>query len=446
MPDSLLDRVRKACELAVELGADQAEAYASDSVKTQVRAAKNSIESSTVVADRGLSVRAFCKGACGFAYSMDLSPQSVTQIAEKAVSLARVAEPDPDFASLPGPAESKPVKGVYDSKVPKLDPKTAVEWLLGAVESARAAEPGASVSGAATIAHGKSAICNSLGTEAEHRSTSLSCYADVILKDEGQVSSYVEFDMARRLSDFDPTPVGRIAAEIARSFMNKRKIETCECPVILGPRASHAFFDIMAHIADADSAQRRRSFLADKLGEQIASEIVTIEDDPTIAGGMGSGRHDGEGVPSGPLGVVEDGTLKTFLHNSYTANKAKAENNARASRLGYKSTVGISPTNANPKLGDWDSDELIRETKYGVYIPDGYLMPNPITGDVSATIDFGLLIEDGEISHPVKNSMLGGSFLELARNIDAISKDYRHEPGMIMPTLRISRAKIAGAK
>lgn len=446
MQDSLLDRVRKACALAVELGADQADAYASDSTRTQVRAAKNSIESSSVVADRGLSVRAYCAGACGFAYSMDVSDESVQEIARKAVSLARVAEPDPDFVSLPEPAEAKAVKGTYDPKVAELDPRTAVEWLLGAIETARAAEPEASVSGAASTAHGESAICSSLGIEAENRSTSLSCYADVILKSDTEVSSYAEFDVARRLSDFDPIPVGGVAAQTARAFLNKQKIETRECPVILGPRAAHAFFEIMAHSADADSAQRRRSFLAGRLGERIASELVTIEDDPTIAGGIGSGPHDGEGAPCRPLRVVEEGVLRTFLHNSYTANKAGIESNARASRMGYRSTVGISPTNANPLLGDWDSDELIAETKRGVYLPTGYLAPNPITGDVSATMDFGFLIEDGEISHPIKNSMLGGDFTEFARSIDAITKDCRREPGMIMPTLRISRAKIAGAK
>jgi PmbA protein len=446
MSDWLLEKVKRACDLAIDLGADQADAYASSSTRIQVRAAKNSIQSSTVVADRGLSVRAYVDGGCGFAYSMDVSDASAAKIAEDAVSLARVAEPDPDFVSLPEPAQAKAVRGLYDPRVAKLDPRTAVEWMLEAVEAGRAVEPDASMSGAAFIGTGESAISNSLGLEARERSTSLTLYAHAILRDGDEVSSYSEFDIARRLKDFDPIPVGGVAAETARRFMQKKGIETTECPVILGPRAAHSFFGTIAYCADADSAQRRRSFLADKLGERIASDIVTIEDDPTIPGGMGSGEHDGEGVPPEPVRVVEDGTLRTFLHNSYTANKAKTPNNARASRAGYKSTVGISPTNVNPLLGSWDSDELISETKRGVYLPDGYLAPNPITGDVSATIDYGFLIEDGEISHPIKNSMLGGDFLELAQGVDAITKDCRREPGMIMPTLRIRKAKIAGTK
>jgi PmbA protein len=444
--DNLLEQAKKVCELAVDLGADQADVYASSSTRTQVRAAKNSIESSTVVADQGLSVRAYVDGACGFAYSMDLSDESARDVAQKAVSLARVSEPDPDFVSLPEPSDCKPVKGLCDPKIADLDPKAAVEWLSGIIESARACEPGASVTGAASIAHGRSAISNSLGTQAERGATSLSCYGHVILKEGEEVSSYTEFDVARRLSDFDPIPVGGVAAETARRFLNKRPIETSECPVVLGPRASHAFFEILAHSADADSAQRRRSFLADMMGQGIASELVTIDDDPSIAGGIGSGDCDAEGAACHPVRIVEDGILKTFLHNSYTANRAKTASNARAARAGYKSTVGISPTNPNPRLGDWDSDELIRDTKRGIYMPDGYLAPNPITGDVSATVDYGFLIEDGEISHPIKNSMLGGSFLEFARRIDAISKDCRREPGMVMPTVRISSAKVAGAK
>jgi len=155
---------------------------------------------------------------------------------------------------------------------------------------------------------------------------------------------------------------------------------------------------------------------------------------------MASSPFDGEGFPHKPLVVVENGILKSYLHNSYTANKAKEPN------TGHSTRGGISPTNIRPKLGDKTSEQIINQTKEGLYINMGSISPNPVTGEISATVDFGFKIENGELAYPVKNTMIGVNMLELLKNIDAISSDYREEPGTIMPTVRAQNIKVAGGK
>jgi PmbA protein len=173
-------------------------------------------------------------------------------------------------------------------------------------------------------------------------------------------------------------------------------------------------------------------------GQRIASELLTISDEPLIPRGLGSGRCDGEGFPHKPITIVENGVLLTYLHNSYTANKAKEPN------TGHGTRGGISPTNVIPQLGRATAAEIIADTHQGIYLNSGGVSPNSVTGEISATVDFGFKIENGRLAYPVKSTLLGIHMLKLLQHIDAISSDYREEPGMIMPTIRAQGVQVAG--
>ena len=99
-----------------------------------------------------------------------------------------------------------------------------------------------------------------------------------------------------------------------------------------------------------------------------------------------------------------------------------------------------------PALGQKPAAEILREVQDGIYLESGEIRPDPASGDISASIDFGFLIKDGRIVHPVENTMLGGSIFDLLERLDAVSSDAREEPGILMPTLRIQDVQIAGAE
>ncbi|MEN6544725.1 MAG: metallopeptidase TldD-related protein, partial [Armatimonadia bacterium] len=136
--------------------------------------------------------------------------------------------------------------------------------------------------------------------------------------------------------------------------------------------------------------------------------------------------------------------LTTFLHNSYTANKAGVENNAHAMRGGYSGGVGIGVSNLQIERGQRTEKELIAEISDGLYISFASLSPDPASGEVSATVDFGFKIVNGELAYPVKTAMVGGHGLTMLSAIDAVSSDYREEPGTIVPSLRIRDMQISG--
>ena len=192
--------------------------------------------------------------------------------------------------------------------------------------------------------------------------------------------------------------------------------------------------------ANAESIQRKRSWAVGKRGERVASAVVSLRDEPLIPRGLGSAPFDGEGFPHRPLEVVREGVLLTYFHNSYTANKAHEPN------TGHASNGGIAPTNIIPALGKKTAAEIIKETDSGIYVNMGGVSPNYVNGEISSVVDFGFKIERGELAYPVQNTMIAMNILDLLKNVDAISSDYREEPGAIMPTVRVSAAQIVSAE
>ena len=438
--EDLLKIARMACDVATKQGAEFVDVVASNSRSISVELENGAIESTDVRRNFGFSIRTYVNGGMGAASASGyMDEKNVVESARKAADLAKIAQPDPDFVALPSPSTYQQAPGLYDDRIAKIDVDQIVEYAVMNIDSAKEVADDAIISGGAGSGFGESVLVNSLGVEVESVGTSISASIFVIIKRGDDVGSYFEFDEARNLDDFIPDGIGAKATEATLKFLGSRKTETCVLPVVLGPLASYSLFSALCSNANAEDIQRNRSYLVGMKGKQVASELVTIIDDGLYPRGISSARCDGEGFPRKPLVVVEKGVLKSYLHNSYTANKAEEEN------TGHSTRGGISPTNVRPSLGSMTADEIIKDTKEGIYISSGDLSPNPVTGDISATVDFGFKIENGKLAYPVQNTMIGANMLDLLKNIDAISSDYREEPGVIMPTVRAQSVKVASA-
>lgn len=429
-----------ACEAAISGGAEFADvgAWTMRNLAVDIRA--NAIESCDASRVGSISVRAIYRGGTGWSSTDKMDEESAVEAGKKAASLAKLAEPDPDFISLVAPAESYPeVPGLADPAIETMDIRSIIKYAIENIDSALAVSSEAIVEGGFSAHYDASALVNSLGVSLGKESSHIGGYTMVVIRRDDDVGSFYDFDSARVLEDFAPDGIGARAAQQALKFLGARKIETQRMPIILGPLAASSVFSSIVRNVDAENVQRGRSFMAGKVGEKIASEIITITDDPLIPRGLASRPWDGEGAPSKPLIVVEDGILKTYLYSSYTAGKAKVATTGHGTRSG-----NAVPSNIVPKLGNMTSEEIIRSTPRGLYINMGGISPDGTTGDVSSTVDFGFAIENGELAYPVASTMIGGNFLDMLKNVDAISSDYREEPGTIMPTVRIQDVLVAG--
>lgn len=442
---ALSDYVQAAVEAAMAAGADYADAYCSDTIESAVEVEKTSINYCATIRDQGLSVRAFSRGGAGLASVQQLDVAGARECARRAVEMAHATHPDPDFVALPEPTVAEDVPELFDDEMAGLSAAEFVRWCTQGIEEARSVADDVILQGGVGTTAGEAALASSTGISVTSRGTSMGISFMAIVIRDGDVGSYFEQDFARRMSDFEPLGVARTATVEALRQLGSRATGTARMPIVLGPLAAMALVGSVVGAMSADSVQHHRSYLAGLAGKPIASEHLTIREDPRIPAGMRSAPYDGEGVARSAMTLVDRGVLTDYLHNSYTANKAGVPNNAHASRGGYSGAVGIGPSNIQVQPGDRTEAELIAEIDEGLYVAYAGLSPNAVTGEVSTTVDFGFKIERGELTHPLSTTLVGSDAFELLRGIDAVSSDYREEPGMILPSLRIASVQVAGA-
>lgn len=439
----LMSLAEAAVEAAVRAGAEWADAACASLRDISVGVEKSSLRECETGRELGLGVRAFVRGGRGTATVLHPTAASAAEAGTQAAEMARATHGDPCFVSLPSPAPLTPVPDLFDPRVAGLSADQAVIWCRAALEEARALSEEAILSGGVNFSWGSSALASSTGIRVENATTSISCSFSATIRRGDEVGVYTEFDFARRLEDFQPEGVAETATRTALRFLGARPLPTGQMPVVLAPLAADGLLSGLVLAANAEAVQRGRSYLAGKLGERIASDLVTIVEDPTIPAGISSRAADGEGVPKVKRALVERGVLTTYLHNSYTANKAEVPDTGHATRRAFGAEVGIGPSNLLVRLGTRPAAELIGEITHGLYICDASLAPDSVTGDLSATVDFGFRIEKGELTSPVEATMIGGNVLDLTSRVDAISSDYRAEPGRQMPTVRLSRVQVS---
>jgi PmbA protein len=213
--------------------------------------------------------------------------------------------------------------------------------------------------------------------------------------------------------------------------------------VIFDPVTAPSLLGHIAACVNGYSVYRQTSFLAERRGDEIASELVTVLDDGRLPGGLGSKPFDGEGQPTRRNVVVERGCLATFLLDSYSARKLGSQSTGNAAR-GAGSLPTAAPTNLWLEPGDAELDEIIADTGRGLLVTELIGMGfNPVTGDYSRGAA-GLWIENGEIAFPVEEITIAGNLADMLKRIDAVGSDLTWLGRIASPSLRIANMTIAG--
>jgi PmbA protein len=252
------------------------------------------------------------------------------------------------------------------------------------------------------------------------------------------------FSVARSLRLLESAEhVGRVAAERTLRRLGARKVKTTHVPVVFDPLVAASILEHIFEGVNGDSVYRGASFLAGKLGQKIAGDNVTVIDDGTVPGGFGTAPFDGEGVPTRRTVVIENGVLKSYLLNTYTAKKLGLETTGNASR-GLAGTPGIGPGNYFVQPGSKTPKEIIAGIQDGLYVTEflGHGV-NLVTGDYSRGAS-GLWISGGELAYPVEEITVGGNLKEMFFNISEVGNDLEFRGAVASPTLRIDGLTVGG--
>jgi PmbA protein len=290
---------------------------------------------------------------------------------------------------------------------------------------------------------GTKVIVNSLGIKGSGEATSVWMYTEPIIKEDGDQTSSYEVQLSRSLKEIDPEWIGKTSAENTLSNLGAKIIEGGVMPIVLAPFAVGTILGGgFAGAVNAEEVQYGRSYITDALGEEISTQHLRIVDDGLLKSGVASRSFDAEGHPSRRTEILDDGVLKSLLHNSYTANKDGVESTGNASRAGYAGVPSISSSNFMVTPGKGTLDDLILEVGKGVLCRFTGDRPNMTTGDLSAMILEGSYFENGEIQHPVQNTLIGINMRDLLKRVEMVGADTRVAFSIISPSLVISSAKV----
>jgi PmbA protein len=262
---------------------------------------------------------------------------------------------------------------------------------------------------------------------------------------EGQLQVGSWSDQKRFLEDLKtPEEVGRIAAERAVRMLGAKQGPTAKLPVVFEPSIAASFFGGILAAIDGNLVLKGASFLRDKLGAAIAPDWLSIDDDALYPRGLGNATFDGEGLATRKQSLIEKGVLKTFLYDSLTAHKAKAQSTHTASR-GYRGLPGIGTTTVVARAGKTvPHEELLKGIRRGLYVTSMLGRgADAVTGDYSRGAN-GLLIEDGELGKPVQEITVAGNLLDMLASLEAAGDDLEFHGALGASSLRFKELSIAG--
>jgi PmbA protein len=441
--------------LAMKAGATDAEAVAREGDEFSVNVRMGEVETLKESGSRGLGLRVFLGQRSGSASTSDLTAEGIRQLVEGALALAHVTEEDP-FAGLPDAGEFGALQDdlhLYYEDVYSLGSAERIEWARRAEAASLAADSRITNSdgGSFDAATGRRALANSRGFVGSYRTSYAGVSAAPLAKDaDGRMQRDGWWSSARRLSDVEsPESVGQEAARRTLRRLGARRVATQSVPIVFAPETARTLIGSVFEAASGDAIWRGASFLAGKLGETIAAPGLTIIDDntmllPTGAGAFGSSPFDDEGLPSQRTPVVENGVLRNYLLNTYTARKLGMKSTHNAAR-GLAGAPGVGCGNLFLMAGTLTPQEIIGDVTAGLYVTS--LMgfgTNMVTGDYSRGAT-GLWIENGQLSHAVEEVTIAGNLAEMLRNVTAIGSDLVFRGSVASPTLRIDGMTIAGA-
>src|SRR2546430_7039138 len=398
---------------------------------------------------KSIGVRVFFGQRAASTYSSDFSREGLDRMVSSALALAKITSEDP-FGGIPEASQLGSLSAdlaLYHEDVYSLPGPDRIDYARRAEKAALDFDPRIknSEGGSFDAATGHKVLANSHGFVGEYRRSYCSVAAVPIAQTEnGAMQRDYWFSVARSMSRPEPAEqVGRIAAQRTIRRLGARKAKTAQVPIVFDPMVANSILDHIFEGVNGDSVYRGASFLAGKLGQKIAGDNVTVIDDGTMPGGFGTSPFDGEGVPTRRTVVVENGVLKSYLLNSYSARKLRLQTTANASR-GLAGTPGIGPGNYFLQPGTKPPKELIAGIPQGLYVTEflGHGV-NLVTGDYSRGAS-GLWISGGELAYPVEEITVAGNLKEIFFNISDIGNDLEFRGAVACPTIRIDGLTVGG--
>ena len=425
----LLDLATRVATMARE--GEQIEAVVSRRLSTSVKAYEGEVEAFTSAESFGLGVRIVHDHRQGFASAGSLDETVVLDTIEEARDNAKYSEPD-EWYGLAEPDGVEPMEldrwrtGLFDVSIPR-----KIELAFELERAVRSADARITGIRQATYgdAAGESAIATSTGLAVWSRATSCWLSVSALAADGERTQIGGGIDVGREPAELDIAAAADDAVLRATRLIGATKPPTQRVAIVLEPRLAVTLIGIVGGMLTGDVVLKGRSPFADRVGEQIASPLLTFVDDPTDQRSLGADSHDGEGLANRCNPLVVDGVLQRFLHDSYTGRRSGSASTGSAVR-GARSTprpgmqlLAIAP-------GSGTHDDIIRGIDAGLFVQtfNGlHSGVNSVSGDFSVGAE-GLMIRNGELAEPIREATLASTLQRLLLDISVVGADLEWLP------------------
>jgi len=444
---------------ALSTGARFAEVFVEDRSSTAIRLDDGKIEEVVAGGDRGAGVRVFHGEAQAYAYTNRLDAGSVDAAATAAASAVRDAGERVEMVDL----RSREPAGPAALPVSDVSRTQRVEWLRQADQAARAVD--ATVA-QVVVVYGESrqhvVIANSLGDWTEEVRPRIRLFAQVVAVRDGVMQTGFEGPGALAGPEFlqlrPPSETGEIAAKMAVAMLDGRPAPAGRMPVVLAPGGGGILFhEACGHGLEADLVQHDASIFKGRLGETLASPLVSGVDDGTVPGEWGTNAFDDEATPTHRTVLFEGGELVGMMYDRLRADLDGVPSTGNGRRQSYAHLPIPRMTNSAILAGDSKADDVIANTQRGLYAKAlGGGQVNPSTGDFVFGVAEGYMIENGRVTGAVRGANLIGNGPQILAGIDAVADDFAVRHGICgkegqgvpvsngSPTLRIADMTIGG--
>lgn len=396
----------------------------------------------------GLSFRGLINEKMGYSYTEILDEEAIEMLVKNAKEGAMSIE-NTDVQFIYKGDESYSEVKTYSEKLENIDPAKLIEIAIDLEKQTKDySDKVINLSGCKiSYSSSRNLISNTQNLNLNNKSNLLMAYVIPVIEDNNQKQDGMGYQVVEDINDIDTKKTASDAVNEAFSKIGAKSIDSGNYKTIINNEAMSSLLKTFSDVFSAESAQRGMSLLKGKEGNDIASNILTIVDNPLLENGLASAPFDDEGVATYKKDIVKNGKLNTLLHNLKTAYKAKTKTTGNGFKSSYSSAVSVEPTNFYIEKGKVSFEELIKEVNEGIIVTDFaglHSGANSVTGDFSLAAK-GYYITEGKKSYPIEQITVAGNFFELIKNIENIGDDLIFPLSNIgSPSVIVKSLSIAG--
>jgi TldD protein len=459
---TLLDKnlVDAVIKRALRSGADFVELYVERKRNQAISVEESKVQRVNSGNDRGAGLRIIHGGVVSYVYTEDLSEDGLLHTAEMAAKVGERGGGKFALGEVSGQAREPQLTEVLPETV---SPEAKIELLMEADQAAREVNPAVRQ---VAVGYGESRqevlVANSEGLNNQDIRTRVRLMVQAVAERNGEIQTAMEAPGLQRGFEFfdevSPATYARMAAERAVMLLDAAASPAGSMPVIVGNEFGGVLFhEACGHGLEADFVGKGSTVFGGKIGQPVASPIVTAIDDGTLPSRWGTLAVDDEGVPTQKTVLIEDGLLVSYMYDRLRAGQLKHAPTGNGRRQSYQHLPIPRMTNTFIAAGAHSVEDLISATKTGLYAKKlGAGQVDVVTGDFVFAVTEGYLVEDGRIGRPVRGATIVGNGPRALHRIDMVANDLKLAPGTCgkegqgvpvsvgQPTIRISELTVGG--